>query len=106
MAEMTTLVSAIYRKYTTSTTGGFDNISPGITGRYEVFYDESCKGMRVSLFYHLYGTMLTRSRNMNAESSSNLRLLQVVHNATYYWLQTGPIRITKICIYQILLRYR
>lgn len=47
MAEMTTLLSAIYRKYTTTTRGGFDNISPAITGRYEIFYEESCKGLRV-----------------------------------------------------------
>ncbi|KAJ5594806.1 uncharacterized protein N7459_001014 [Penicillium hispanicum] len=46
MAEMTTLVAAIYRKYTTSTKGDFDNVSPGITARYEVFYDEGCSGMR------------------------------------------------------------
>lgn len=47
MAEMTTLVAALYRKFTTATIDGFDNISPGITARYEVFYDESCKAMRV-----------------------------------------------------------
>lgn len=47
MAEMTTLVAAIYRKYTTTTKAGFDDISPGITARYEVFYDEGCKGVRV-----------------------------------------------------------
>ncbi|EEA20889.1 hypothetical protein TMatcc_000885 [Talaromyces marneffei ATCC 18224] len=41
MAEMTTLLAAIYRRYTTS---GYDRqkgISPGITSRFEVFYDES-----------------------------------------------------------------
>lgn len=47
MAEMTTLIAAIYRKYTTTTKADFDVISPGITARYEVFYDEGCKGMRV-----------------------------------------------------------
>ncbi|KAJ5557130.1 hypothetical protein N7494_001045 [Penicillium frequentans] len=46
MAEMTTLVAAIYRKYRTTTKGDFDVVSPGITGRYEVFYDETCHGMR------------------------------------------------------------
>ncbi|KAH8897158.1 cytochrome protein [Thozetella sp. PMI_491] len=46
MAEMTTLVAAIYRKYTTVTTKGFDVISPGITSRYEVFYDEACDAVR------------------------------------------------------------
>lgn len=47
MAEMTTLVAAIYRNYTTTTKADFDVVSPGITARYEVFYDEGCKGMRV-----------------------------------------------------------
>lgn len=55
MAEMTTLVSAVYRKYTTATSGEFSTVSPGITGRYEVFYDEGCSGMRVcSVFYVQY----------------------------------------------------
>lgn len=49
MAEMTTLVAALYRTYTTTTREGFDKISPGITGRYEVFYDESCSGVRVRI---------------------------------------------------------
>ncbi|KAJ5691997.1 hypothetical protein N7462_001420 [Penicillium macrosclerotiorum] len=49
MTEMTTLVAAVYRKYRTKTTPAFDNVSPGITARYEVFYDEMCPGMRVCL---------------------------------------------------------
>ena len=47
MAEMTTLVAAIYRKYTTIPTDGFDSASPSITARYEVFYDESYPEVRV-----------------------------------------------------------
>ncbi|EUC35669.1 hypothetical protein COCCADRAFT_90374 [Bipolaris zeicola 26-R-13] len=46
MAEMTTLVAAVYRKYTTTTVGNFDTISPGITSRYELFYDEGCSGVK------------------------------------------------------------
>lgn len=46
MAEMTTLVAALYRKYTTKAIAGFDTISPGITSRFEVFYDETCKEVR------------------------------------------------------------
>ncbi|EMD96314.1 hypothetical protein COCC4DRAFT_77748 [Bipolaris maydis ATCC 48331] len=46
MAEMTTLVTAVYRKYTTTTVGDFDKVSPGITSRYEVFYDEGCSGVK------------------------------------------------------------
>lgn len=49
MAEMTTLVAAIYRKYRTTPMGDFDTVSPGITGRYEVFYDDTCSRMRVCL---------------------------------------------------------
>ena len=47
MAEMTTLVAAIYRKYKTTPMEDFGTVSPGITGRYEVFYDETCSKMRV-----------------------------------------------------------
>ncbi|KAJ5250507.1 Cytochrome P450 E-class group I [Penicillium chrysogenum] len=46
MAEMTTLVAAIYRKYKTTPMEDFGTVSPGITGRYEVFYDETCSKMR------------------------------------------------------------
>lgn len=48
MAEMTTLLAAIYRRYTTT---GYDRqkgISPGITSRFEVFYDESLPKFVVS----------------------------------------------------------
>lgn len=47
MAEMTTFLAALYRKYTTVPRDGFDVVSPGITSRFEVFYDESCSGIRV-----------------------------------------------------------
>ncbi|KAJ5305779.1 hypothetical protein N7508_004794 [Penicillium antarcticum] len=41
MAEMTTLLAAIYRKYTTSGYEKQKGVSPGITSRFEVFYDET-----------------------------------------------------------------
>lgn len=42
MSEMTTLLAAIYRQYTTAAADGFDNsASPAITARYELFYDDS-----------------------------------------------------------------
>ncbi|RAO70267.1 uncharacterized protein BHQ10_006279 [Talaromyces amestolkiae] len=41
MAEMTTLLAAIYRTYTTSVYDRQKGISPGITSRFEVFYDET-----------------------------------------------------------------
>lgn len=51
MAEMA-LVPAIYRKYSTKIKPGFENISPGITSRFEVFYDETFTKMEVSS--HVY----------------------------------------------------
>lgn len=41
MAEMTTLVSAVYRKYRTSVEPGSENKTPAITSRFEMFYDDS-----------------------------------------------------------------
>jgi hypothetical protein len=41
MAEMTTLLAAIYRRYTTAEYDQQRGVSPGITSRFEVFYDES-----------------------------------------------------------------
>ncbi|KAI8712640.1 hypothetical protein NCS52_01362600 [Fusarium sp. LHS14.1] len=40
MAEMTTLIATLYREYQTSIAPGFENTTPGITARVEVFYDE------------------------------------------------------------------
>ncbi|KAF2206252.1 hypothetical protein CERZMDRAFT_103576 [Cercospora zeae-maydis SCOH1-5] len=39
MAEMTALVGAIYREYETSIAPGFEDKSPAITSRFELFYD-------------------------------------------------------------------
>ncbi|CAK7274948.1 hypothetical protein SEPCBS119000_006435 [Sporothrix epigloea] len=41
MAEMTTLLAAIYRKYRTRLHSKQQNASPGITSRFEVFSDET-----------------------------------------------------------------
>ncbi|KAF4124737.1 Cytochrome P450, partial [Geosmithia morbida] len=41
MVEMTTLAAAIYRKYRTSLPPGLDDTTPGITARFELFYDDS-----------------------------------------------------------------
>lgn len=43
MAEMTTLVSAIYRRYETGIPEFFEGVTPGITSRFELFYEESYK---------------------------------------------------------------
>ncbi|KAL4783742.1 cytochrome P450 [Aspergillus varians] len=40
MAEMTTLLASVYRAYETEIAPGFQGVSPGVTARYEVFYDE------------------------------------------------------------------
>lgn len=47
MAEIVALVSAIYRKYETSIKEAFEDVTPGITSRFEVFYDESVEKMEV-----------------------------------------------------------
>lgn len=48
MAEMTTLTSAIYRRYQTCPAPGYEGVTPGITSRFEVFYDDQVPEMRVS----------------------------------------------------------
>jgi len=48
MAEMTTLLAAIYRTYTTSGYKQQEGVSPGITSRFEVFYDETLSKFEVS----------------------------------------------------------
>lgn len=47
MVEMTTLIAAIYRVYRTRAKLGTEDTSPGITSRFEVFYDETMPRMKV-----------------------------------------------------------
>jgi hypothetical protein len=47
MAEMTTLVATIYRKYYTSIGAGFEDTTPAITARVEVFYEERYSAVKV-----------------------------------------------------------
>lgn len=49
MAEMTTLVTAIYRKYSTGLKIGFEEAAPGVTSRFEVFSDDTYDKVAVSL---------------------------------------------------------
>lgn len=49
LAEMA-LVPAIYRRFSTRIQPGFEGITPGITSRFEVFYDETFETMEVSKF--------------------------------------------------------
>ena len=48
MAEMTALVAAVYREYNTSIAPGFDDKSPAITSRFELFYDVTVPLIAVS----------------------------------------------------------
>lgn len=64
MAEMTTLIAAIYRKYRTKVKPGSENISPGVTSRFEVFWDESKLEIKVSCFYYLVAVMTSSEGNM------------------------------------------
>lgn len=48
MAEMA-LVPSIYRQYSTSIRPDFEDVTPGITSRFEVFTDESFADVKVSL---------------------------------------------------------
>ncbi|OCL13261.1 cytochrome P450, partial [Glonium stellatum] len=53
MAEMTTLTAAIYRTFRTTVAPGFEGASPGITSRFEVFYDERFSLINVCNFIYL-----------------------------------------------------
>jgi hypothetical protein len=48
MVEMTAMVSAVYREYDTSISPGFEDTSPAITSRFELFYDETMPHTAVS----------------------------------------------------------
>lgn len=50
MAEMTTLVTAVYKRYTTTIAPGFEDTSPAITSRFELFFDETKPHISVSRF--------------------------------------------------------
>lgn len=84
MAEMTTLAAAIYRKYHTTLAPGFEDITPGITARFEVFYDDRFPKMLVRHFHSdLHETWLETDdpcRSILASSNSrNWRvMLEVV----------------------------
>lgn len=50
MAEMTALTATIYREYQTSLVPEFQDASPGITARVELFYDDRFPVVKVSYF--------------------------------------------------------
>lgn len=51
MAEMTTLVTAIYQRYSTSIKMGCEDVTPGITSRFEVFHDDMFEKVAVSTYF-------------------------------------------------------
>lgn len=51
MAEMTALTAAIYRTFETSIAPGFEMATPGITARFELFYD--VRFAKVMVWEHL-----------------------------------------------------
>lgn len=61
MAEMTTLMAAIYRKYRTEVQTRQAGVSPGITSRFEIFRDETFDAMKVCI----------RAHEMNSEDVAN-----------------------------------
>lgn len=83
MAEMTTLSAAIYRTFETSLAPGFEDTTPGITARFELFYDvrfpKVMVGHRLSIIPVLY---LFAHLFRNTAASFNLPTL--MHNSKEY----------------------
>ena len=48
MAEMTTLLAAVYKNYSTCIQERQKGISPGIISRFELLYDEAYENVQVS----------------------------------------------------------
>ena len=47
MAEMTALATAVYKRYTTELAEGFEQSTPGVTSRFEVFHDDTIEDVAV-----------------------------------------------------------
>jgi hypothetical protein len=57
MAEMKCLISSIYRQYSTALSPEMDGYAPGITSRFEVFYDTTVGNVKVGLrFAYMHDT--------------------------------------------------
>lgn len=89
MAEMTTLVAALYRTYSTTIKQGYEGVSPGVTSRFEVFSDENFTEIKVSIVqsaFHDTGSEVNVgiSRNMvTAMSAGNCTTNLIVVWASY-----------------------
>ena len=75
MAEMTTLVAAIYRKYSTRVRGDFGTVTPAITSRFELFYDEACDKLRVCIYVPSFDTL-----SANPPAPRNMSVLLTFKN--------------------------
>lgn len=49
MAEMKTLLAAVYRQYATVPGPGWESISPAITSRFELVYDDTFVDVKVRI---------------------------------------------------------
>lgn len=49
MVEMTVLITALYRKFETSLSDDMKDSTPGITSRFEVFYDVTLPRIKVCI---------------------------------------------------------
>jgi len=72
MVEMTILVAAVYRRYTTSLVEP-DTAAPGITSRFEVFHDITFNEVKVWEFACSRDYVLTTERSMNVGLNSRSR---------------------------------
>lgn len=80
MAEMTTLVATIYRKYHTSIGAGFENTTPAITARVEIFHEERFRAVKV-------------------------RFTLLVHLSVAYQVSTGEYMLDSVQAYIVLIDY-
>lgn len=74
MAELTTLTAAIYRRYKTTPAPGYENTTPGITSRFEVFQDDQVPNMKVRMWtcalVHIWLLDADLCRSTTASSNS------------------------------------
>jgi cytochrome P450 len=91
LAEMTALITAIYRKYTTSIIPGFENLTPVVTSRFEIFYDETMprmKNVSVVLYLLFFLPANTEYRSTNVGLTSRSILLNYTYKRYYIYIYT------------------
>lgn len=107
LAEMA-LVPSIYRKYSTRIKPGFEDISPGITSRFEVFGDDALPKTEVSNISVSCIDMLNICRNTLAGSNSYLTTLSECINSAAYMFGQRVLKRNKrkIIDYKIKRKYQ